>query len=32
MVIEPYGYAIWEAIQRELDDRIKATAVWAKAY
>jgi prolyl-tRNA synthetase len=25
MVIKPYGYAIWEAIQRELDDRIKAT-------
>ena len=25
MVIEPYGYAIWEAIQRELDERIKAT-------
>jgi prolyl-tRNA synthetase len=25
MVIRPYGYAIWEAIQRELDDRIKAT-------
>src|SRR3954453_21951541 len=24
MVIKPYGYAIWEAIQRELDDRIKA--------
>src|SRR6188768_380237 len=24
-VIKPYGYAIWEAIQRELDDRIKAT-------
>ena len=23
MVIKPYGYAIWEAIQRELDDRIK---------
>src|SRR5262249_10907677 len=21
----PYGYAIWETIQRELDDRIKAT-------
>jgi prolyl-tRNA synthetase len=25
MVIKPYGYAIWEALQRELDDRIKAT-------
>jgi prolyl-tRNA synthetase len=25
MVIKPYGYAIWEAIQRELDERIKAT-------
>src|ERR1700754_4937657 len=25
MAIKPYGYAIWEAIQRELDDRIKAT-------
>jgi prolyl-tRNA synthetase len=25
MVIKPYGYAIWEIIQRELDDRIKAT-------
>ena len=25
MVIKPYGYAIWEVIQRELDDRIKAT-------
>jgi prolyl-tRNA synthetase len=25
MVIRPYGYAIWEAIQRSLDDRIKAT-------
>jgi prolyl-tRNA synthetase len=24
MVIRPYGYAIWERIQRELDDRIKA--------
>jgi prolyl-tRNA synthetase len=24
-VIKPYGYAIWEVIQRELDDRIKAT-------
>jgi prolyl-tRNA synthetase len=25
MVIRPYGYAIWELIQRQLDDRIKAT-------
>jgi prolyl-tRNA synthetase len=25
MVIRPYGFAIWEAMQRELDDRIKAT-------
>ncbi|MCL4157644.1 UNVERIFIED_CONTAM: hypothetical protein GTU68_029899, partial [Idotea baltica] len=25
MVIKPYGYAIWERIQRELDDRFKAT-------
>jgi len=25
MIIKPYGYAIWEAIQRELDERIKAT-------
>jgi prolyl-tRNA synthetase len=25
MVIKPYGYAIWENIQRQLDDRIKAT-------
>ena len=25
MVIKPYGYAIWEAIQRELDDRFKET-------
>src|SRR5690242_20693386 len=25
MVIKPYGYAIWETIQRALDDRIKAT-------
>src|SRR5690348_1334815 len=25
MVIRPRGYAIWEAIQRALDDRIKAT-------
>jgi prolyl-tRNA synthetase len=24
MVIRPYGYAIWERIQSELDDRIKA--------
>jgi prolyl-tRNA synthetase len=25
MVIKPYGYAIWELIQRALDERIKAT-------
>ena len=25
MVIKPYGYAIWEKIQRELDARFKAT-------
>ena len=25
MVIRPYGYAIWERMQRELDDRIKAS-------
>ncbi len=25
MVIRPHGYAIWELIQRALDDRIKAT-------
>jgi prolyl-tRNA synthetase len=25
MVIRPYGYALWENIQRQLDDRIKAT-------
>ncbi|MDQ4030063.1 MAG: proline--tRNA ligase [Actinomycetota bacterium] len=25
MVIKPYGYAIWEAIQRALDERIRAT-------
>ena len=25
MVIRPYGYAIWERMQREMDDRIKAT-------
>ena len=25
MVIRPYGYAIWELLQRELDDRLKAT-------
>ncbi len=27
MVIKPYGYAIWELIQRQLDDRFKATGV-----
>ena len=25
MVIKPYGYAIWEKMQRQLDDMIKAT-------
>ncbi len=25
MIIRPYGYALWEHIQRGLDDRIKAT-------
>jgi prolyl-tRNA synthetase len=25
MVIRPYGYAMWEHLQRELDTRIKAT-------
>ena len=25
MVIRPHGYAIWEKMQRELDDRFKAT-------
>jgi prolyl-tRNA synthetase len=25
MIIKPYGYAIWENIQRALDDRFKAT-------
>jgi prolyl-tRNA synthetase len=25
MVIKPYGYAVWELLQRALDDRIKAT-------
>ena len=25
MIIRPYGYAIWELLQRELDDRIKET-------
>jgi prolyl-tRNA synthetase len=25
MIIRPWGYAIWEHIQREMDDRIKAT-------
>lgn len=27
MIIRPYGYAIWEAIQRELDRRIKEAGV-----
>ena len=25
MVIRPYGFALWENMQRRLDDRIKAT-------
>ena len=25
MVIKPYGYAIWERMQRELDDKFKET-------
>ena len=25
MIIRPYGYAIWELLQRQLDDRFKAT-------
>jgi len=25
MVIKPNGYAVWEILQRELDDRFKAT-------
>ncbi|HEY7357887.1 MAG TPA: proline--tRNA ligase, partial [Ktedonobacterales bacterium] len=25
MIIRPYGYALWENMQRLLDDRIKAT-------
>ena len=25
MIIRPYGYAIWENIQKELDSRFKAT-------
>ncbi|HVE30647.1 MAG TPA: proline--tRNA ligase, partial [Mycobacteriales bacterium] len=25
MVIRPYGYALWERMQSEVDDRIKAT-------
>ena len=27
MVLKPAGYAIWELIQRQLDDRFKATGV-----
>ena len=26
MVIKPNGYAVWELLQRALDDRFKATA------
>lgn len=25
MIIKPYGYAIWELLQRQLDDRFKET-------
>ena len=25
MIIKPYGFAIWELMQRQMDDRIKAT-------
>jgi len=31
MIIRPYGFAVWEKIQRWFDDRIKATGV-ANAY
>ncbi len=27
MIIKPYGYALWENIQKQLDDRIKAVGV-----
>ena len=27
MVMKPYGYAIWERIQQEMDARFKATAM-----
>jgi prolyl-tRNA synthetase len=27
MVIRPTGYALWERMQREVDDRIKAIGV-----
>ena len=27
MVIKPYGYAIWEKMQRALDDMFKATGI-----
>ena len=27
MTIKPYGYSIWEKIQRELDNRFKETGV-----
>lgn len=27
MIIKPYGYAVWELFQRELDDRIKNEGV-----
>jgi prolyl-tRNA synthetase len=27
MIIKPYGYALWENVQKQLDDRIKAVGV-----
>ena len=27
MIVRPYGYAIWENIQKEMDSRFKATGV-----
>ncbi|MBK5224504.1 MAG: proline--tRNA ligase [Acidimicrobiia bacterium] len=32
MVIRPYGYAIWERMQREVDDRIKAAGAQNVAF
>ena len=31
MIIKPYGYAIWEKMQRTLDDMFKATGVSSTA-